>query len=143
MILYLDTSSLVKLHLDEAHADEVRTWVEAAATVATSEVALPEAAAALAARQRNGDLSAADLRQTLRHLHDDWQRYAVVRVDAVKAARLAVRRALRGFDAVHLAAALTIARVTGPRITAASSFDTALIEAMVAEGLAVIRPRGR
>lgn len=46
MIAYLDTSSLVKLYLDEEHSELVREWSEAAEAVATSRVALPEAISA-------------------------------------------------------------------------------------------------
>ena len=57
MILYLDTSSLLKHYLDEEHADDVRAWTQAADAVATSRVSLPEAAAALTRRRHRGDLA--------------------------------------------------------------------------------------
>lgn len=43
MILYLDTSSLVKLYIAEAHSELVQDWVGEAEAVATSRVAYPEA----------------------------------------------------------------------------------------------------
>ena len=39
MILYLDTSSLVKLYVEEVHAVTVKGWVEDAELVATCRVA--------------------------------------------------------------------------------------------------------
>ena len=52
MILYLDTSALVKLYVEEAHTDDVRGWVDAAEIVATCRVAYPEAVSALNRRMR-------------------------------------------------------------------------------------------
>ena len=55
------------------------------------------------------------------------------------AADLAKRHALRGFDAVHLSAALRLA--TRDQLTLAfSSFDDRLNQAARAEGLAVMKP---
>ena len=48
MILYLDTSSLVRLYVDESGSADVRRLVEQAEIVAASVVAYPEARAALA-----------------------------------------------------------------------------------------------
>ena len=42
MILYLDTSSLVKLYVEEVHADRVKEWVDEAEMVGTCRVAFPE-----------------------------------------------------------------------------------------------------
>jgi len=42
MILYLDTSSLAKLYLDEPYSDFVREWAESADIVATSRIAYPD-----------------------------------------------------------------------------------------------------
>ena len=55
MILYLDTSSLVKLYLDEIHSEAVHRWAQEAEVLATSRVAYPETFAALARRWREGD----------------------------------------------------------------------------------------
>jgi predicted nucleic acid-binding protein len=41
VILYLDTSSLVKLYVEEMHSDKVREWLEEAELVATCRVAYP------------------------------------------------------------------------------------------------------
>jgi hypothetical protein len=39
MMLYLDTSSLVKLYIEEPSSDEVRRWVQDATTLVSSCVA--------------------------------------------------------------------------------------------------------
>jgi hypothetical protein len=60
LILYLDTSSLVKLYVEEAHSESVRQWVTEAELVATCRVAYPETLSALTRRCRIGDLSRQD-----------------------------------------------------------------------------------
>ena len=62
MILYLDTSALVKLYVEEAHTDDVRGWVDEAEIVATCRVAYPEAVSALNRRMRAGDTSESRVR---------------------------------------------------------------------------------
>ena len=66
MILYLDTSSLLRLYLPEPFSGEVLQWATAADAVAISRVGLTEAVAGLAARSRRGDLARALLGRTLR-----------------------------------------------------------------------------
>ena len=55
MILYLDTSSLVKLYVDEPGSEDVLRLVDQAELVTTSVVAYAEARAALARRRREKD----------------------------------------------------------------------------------------
>jgi len=108
VILYLDTSALVKLYVEETGTTEVAVWVEQASIVATARIAYAEARAAFARHRREGGLTAALLRRVVAHLDADWGRYAVVEIsDALvrNAGRLAERHGLRGFDAIHLAAA--------------------------------------
>jgi len=116
LILYLDTSALVKLYVEETGTDEVAAWVDDATVVATSRVAYAEARAALARHRREGGLTTGLWRKAVAILDDDWNRYAIVEVtDGVvrSAGRLADRHALRGFDAIHLAAALELRRPRG------------------------------
>ena len=47
MILYLDTSALVKLYVEEAHSDWVHACAAEAEVLATSVVARPEMLSAL------------------------------------------------------------------------------------------------
>jgi len=54
MILYLDTSSIVKLYVEEDHSRSVREWLEDADVVATCRVAFPEAFSAMNRRFRAG-----------------------------------------------------------------------------------------
>jgi hypothetical protein len=142
MILYLDTSALLKCLIAEAHSDEVREWIAASDGLATSRVTYPEAAAALARRQRRGDLSPDAVRRSLRRLADRWADLVLLDLTEIRAGGLAVRHALRGFDAVQLAAALTLRTALGAESVAFSSFDAELSRAAVAEGLIVLEPGG-
>ena len=88
MILYADTSSLVKRYVGEPHRDEVLTWFSAADAVATSRVAYPEIAAALGARQSRGDIAAVEVRGLVDMLFETWDDYLVVDLDELRAARV-------------------------------------------------------
>jgi predicted nucleic acid-binding protein len=126
--VYLDTSSLVKLFLEEAGSDEVRTLVRGA-TIATSVVAYPEARATFARRRREGLLSPAALAAAKRALDAAWSSFAAVEVTfdvARHAGDLAERHRLRGFDSVHLACFDVLARQRGFEAVQFSSFDDAL-----------------
>jgi predicted nucleic acid-binding protein len=116
LILYLDTSALTKLYVEEAGSAEVRRLVEASGIVATARVAYPEARAALARRCREGAFSAEGLRRATAALDADLASFAIIELAADlahAAGDLAETQALRGFDAVHLASALEFARMAG------------------------------
>lgn len=129
MILYLDTSSLVKLYVDEAGSGEVVTLLETAEIAATSVVAYPEARAALARRRRERSLSPAAHRAARTALDADWPRVLSLEVAdplARHAGDLAERHRLRGFDALHLASYLAIAKEFPGEAVRFSSADKAL-----------------
>lgn len=137
MILYLDTSALVKLYVEEDHSEAVRGWVDEAEIVATCRVAYPEAVAALCRRHRAGDLARQAYAATVGALRRDWGRLAVVDFDEFDAGRLAAKHGLRGYDAVHLSSAMLLASApAGPDI-AFVSFDVALNRAASRERLHV------
>lgn len=113
MILYLDTSSLVKLYVDEPGSKDVQRLVDEAELVTTSVVAYAEARAALARRRREKYLKPAGHRRAKAALDADWHSILTLQVEetlAKKAGDLAERQRLRGFDALHLASYLLIVR---------------------------------
>jgi uncharacterized protein len=127
--LYLDTSSLIKLYVAEAGSDVVGGLVETADVVATSAVAYPETRAALTRRRRENVLSAASFRNAKRALEDDRPAYVSLEVTTAMcrdAGDIAERYHLRGYDSVHLASFLEVARVAGARDVRFSSADTRL-----------------
>jgi uncharacterized protein len=131
LIAYLDTSSLVKLYVEERSSTAVRRLVEEAELVATSIVAYPEARAAFARQYREGGLTTAGRDRARADFEQDWPRYLTVDVsEAVyrNAGDLAERHGLRGFDSIHLASYLSLVR-EGARQVRFSAFDEALTRA--------------
>ena len=129
MTLYLDTSSLVKLYVEESGNARVWEQVELSTIVATSMMAYPETRAAFARRRRERALGAADFSAAKRMFEADWPKYVAVEVtDALckDAGQLAERYALRGYDSIHLASFLEVARQAGVADTEFSSFDDRL-----------------
>lgn len=129
MILYLDTSSLIKLYVEEDGSGEIRQIVRAATLVSTSVVAYVEARAALARQRREKGLTASGYERTKANLDRDWPRFLAIELtEAVyrKAGDLAERHRLRGFDSLHLASYLSLHRPGVPRPITFSSFDESL-----------------
>ena len=139
MILYLDTSSLVKLYVEEIHAVTVREWVEEAEMIATCRVALPEAISAFHRRFRSGDFSKPDYENLIAGFTEDWRKYVVLDFDELEAGLLVGKYGLRGFDAVHLSSAKMMKQDANLALFF-SSFDEKLNKAAAAEGFQVLWP---
>lgn len=126
MITYVDTSTLLKLVIDEDGSDRASTIWTSADTVASVVLIVVEARAAIAAAKRGRRLTAeqhADARQELDALLADLHIVEATEELIVEAAELAEAEALRGYDAVHLASALLVGA------TVLSSADTDLCAA--------------
>lgn len=139
MILYLDSSALVKLYKPELHSIETRRLVEAAKDCVTTALAEVEVRGALARAHRGAGLAAAEAERLKQLFVADFARMTVVEPIADllhQAADLAERHYLRAYDAVHLASALRVASETGERVQFLA-FDDALNAAAVQEGLVV------
>ena len=116
MILYLDTSCLVKLYVQETGTELVKKQIEEADVIVASVVAYPEMRAALARRRREKALKAGDYQQVLRQFERDWKdisRVPVIESIAQDAGDLAESHKLRGLDAVHLSTALFLRNTVG------------------------------
>jgi predicted nucleic acid-binding protein len=136
VIVYFDTSALIKLFVAEDGSRVARLAWRAADAVAMSRLAGPEARAALAAAKRAGRLTTEGLATGKRELAWRLARSLVVEVSATVAGRageLAERHAMRAYDAVHLASALQL----GP-VDAIATWDRNLREAAQREGVALI-----
>jgi predicted nucleic acid-binding protein len=108
MIIYLDTSNLVKLYVLEKNSDQIMAHVNNSKVVATSIIAYAEARAAFARKFREKGLSESEYRKIIRALDNDWENYFVLNVseETVKlAGNLCESHWLRGYDALHLASA--------------------------------------
>ena len=139
MILYLDTSSLVKLYVQETSSAEIKRLVEEAQVVATSRIAYLEARAAFARKFRERGLTVMAYRLIIKDLDQDWESYFTMDVSdhLVKAAGIfAEKHALKAFDAIHLASCVVLRRQAGRSVTF-SCFDKRLVSAAQKEALRV------
>jgi len=137
MILYLETSDLVKLYADEPDSNMISDRVRAADIVATSILSYAEARAALSRKFREKGIDQREYDRVKKELETDWEHYFVLHLtnDLVKAAGdLSEKHALRGFDALHLASAVELKRLTSLPVTFSSS-DARLRAAAQNEGL--------
>lgn len=139
MIIYFDTSSLVKLYVEEAHTTKVKEWVENAELVATCRVAYPETISALTRRFGSGDLPKRDYELLLDGFGKDWLNYVVLDFDEIEAGSFVRKYGLRGFDAIHLSSAKMMKRDAEIALFF-SSFDEKLNKAAASEGLDVLMP---
>jgi predicted nucleic acid-binding protein len=134
MTLYLDTSSLFKLYVEESGSDDVRQDLAEAETVATSAVSYAEARAAFARLRRDGQLTPTAFLAVKRDFDADWSSLAIIEptVSLCRAAGdLAERHGLRGCDSIHLATFLELAGDRRASETRFSSFDRQLNRAAV------------
>jgi len=134
VILYVDTSSLVKAYITEAGSDEVRALVKHSSVVTTSLIAYPEVRAAFARRRQDRTLRPADFARVKRDFEADWLTYVTLEVTAAicqEAGDLAERYRLRGFDSIHLASYAETVRGAGGDARF-SSFDDRLNRAATA-----------
>lgn len=137
MITYVDTSTLIKLLVEEPGSEQARVIWTQADTVASVRLLYVEAYSALAMARRMGRLSIATARRTREELERLSEQLLIVEItdDLMRsAAALAERHALRGYDAVHLAAAILV----GADIV--TSADDALCAAATGCGLHVAKP---
>ena len=139
MILFCDTSALVKLYLQETGSDALLTEASAASAVAVCRIAWAEAMAAMARRAREVPADAAVLDAARRRLQDDWPRYLVVEVTqplVELAGEYADTFALRGYDSIQLAAARTVQEASRENLRFAC-FDSRLRKAAKVLGMGV------
>lgn len=131
MTLYCDSSSLLKIYIDEAHSDDVRRLVAAADTVVTSAIAFVEIRAAIGRAVRERRLSRKSCETERKHLEEDWAAVVALWPDPSLlrlAADLAERFSLRALDGLHLASFQQLLERTHDDIEF-SSFDERLVKA--------------
>lgn len=142
MILYLDTSALVKLFLDELDSDLVRRGVARADFRGCHLIGYAEACAALGRQKRIARLAESVLSTQLAGLTRTWAQLDVIEPNwpqIRRAGELAVRLNLRGYDSVHLAAveALWLEAGAGSDVRFAV-FDASLAAAARTLGIAIL-----
>ena len=137
MIAYLDASALVKRYLVEPRSQETIALTADCEMVATSIVSRAEVSAALAKAVRLGLVTENLARGAQRSFDGDWEdllRVPVTEALVDRARTLAWDHALRGYDAVQLASALTWQEAIGTDVVVVT-FDTQLWRAAQRAGM--------
>lgn len=127
-MVYADTSAIVKKYVDEPGSAEFRDLIHRTNAVGTCVLSRAETAAAFAKAIRTGSLLAEDAEACHAAFSREWKHYARIRITEALVARadsLAWSIKLRGYDAVHLAAALHWSERLGETVVLAT-FDQEL-----------------
>ena len=148
-VYFLDSSALVKRYVTEAGTSWVQsiTTPQAHNALLVARIAWVEVLAALARRQREGNLASASVARTIETFRYDLDtQYQVVELDrqlAEAAGQLVCRHPLRAYDAVQLAAALRVhafsMRARSTPLTFLSA-DERLLAIAQTEGLLTVNP---
>lgn len=135
-MIFLDTSLVVKLYVEEPDSADVRERV-GDRKVVVSDLTFTETHAAVRRRQREGALTARQSANILRAFVADWSRLVRVAVSPHVlrvSVNLLERHALRSLDALQLASAISVADGAPFRLSFGAA-DRRLAEAAAAEGL--------
>jgi predicted nucleic acid-binding protein len=139
MIVYLDSSALVKRYVAEAGSEVVNQLIGEADVVGTALISRVEVAAALAKAVRVGLLQRDEAGSALQAFTAQWNdvvRLQLTETVVTRAGGLAWEHGLRGYDAVHLALALFWQETIGEAVLLAT-FDRQLWETGTQIGLGV------
>lgn len=113
MILYLDTSALVKAYVEEVFSNDVLKEMHQAKIVASHPIAYVEAHAAFSRIKRENKITEQELELIKINFCKDWENYLLfenTKALLKHAANLADMLSLRAYDSVHLAAADLLAK---------------------------------
>jgi uncharacterized protein len=137
MILFCDTSALVKLYIAEDGSEATRRLAQEAEILSVSRIAWAEFHAAAARRARMVPADEPRLDEARQALAEQWADFLVVEVSqpvVELAGEYADLYALRAYDAVQLATASYLAGKSGQSVTFAC-FDKRLNKAAEALGI--------
>jgi len=131
MIVYLDASALVKRYIEDAGTTEVNALITEANYHVTNLISRAEVSAAIMRASRMDILDQEDALVAVRRFRSEWeslQRLPVTEATVEEADNLVGLYDLRGYDAVHLAAAIIWQEAIGEAIQFAT-FDRKLRDA--------------
>ena len=137
MITYVDTSTLLKLIIEEDGSAQAALIWDTADTLVSVALIVVEGRAALAAARRARRINPRQQRRAVDAFGELVDELHLVEVtdDLIRAAaEVAEAEGLRGYDAVHLAAALSV------EATILSSADNSLCAAATRRGMHVANP---
>jgi uncharacterized protein len=140
LILYLDASAIVKRYINEPGSDDVVRWIDNAELVGTSLISRAEVSAAFARAARMNILTRLEAESCLYQFRTDWSTYIRIQINeqtTMRADEFAWMVGLRGYDAMHLAAATAWQSALNSAVVMVT-FDAALAKASLASGLQIL-----
>ena len=145
MILYLDTSALVKVYLKEEFSDIVREEFLLANTIGISSIGYVEFHSALSRLFRENQLNEIQLNKIKLSFEEHWRNFMIIDLeDSIikKASELIYKTELRAFDSIHLASAEFIKNNIDDNLIF-GCFDKRLMSSAELIGLALIKNIGK
>lgn len=140
-MLYLDTSAVLKLYLQEPGSKELREEVERfQGSLFTSRVTYAETIAGLARAHREDRITRHAYRQKGTEFESDWTALQIVELtqEVLRPCLVLIEKyALRGFDAIHLCSAMWL------ELAGFACFDERLRSAAQGEGLSLVPARSQ
>lgn len=142
MMLYVDSSALVKKYVLEPGSDRVLKLLAKSGMAATSKLAYPEILAGLGRKRREKGITEKGYREALVDFESDWLALLIIEfqdelLPLIK--QLTMKHSLKGADVVHLASALWIQKATKEKVSFVAS-DIQLLRAAKAEKLEIVNP---
>lgn len=137
MILYLDTSALIKLYVDETFSETVLSAVKDSKIVSTQVISYVEAHAAFARLQRENKITQTEHEKVKADLINDWESFLQVKcIPSIlqQAAKLTELFSLRSYDSIQLASAQYLFK-NSQQIVSFGCFDHKLNQAADVLGL--------
>jgi predicted nucleic acid-binding protein len=144
-VYFCDTSAIVKYYVTEPGSRWMWSLIDSGAPVFLVQITIAEMSAALSILRRTSRISRRHRAEYWERFEKDCaQRYRFLPADIETiqaAADLCARHPLKGYDAVQVAAALSLQRALGPRrsLTFVAG-DKTVLSAAGAEGLTVDNP---
>ena len=111
MIIYLDTSALVKKYFKEIGSNDLISKWKEAESIVTSSVAYAETMAAFYRKKREVNINENLFETVIQSFHNDWESFIHTEVNDdlnEMIDKMVAFYPLRGFDAIHLASALIV-----------------------------------
>lgn len=140
MIVYFDSSSIVKWFFDEPYADLTRSVKDETDIAFTSLLSYPEVLSAFYRAWKEGRCLKSDMELVQGEFLRIWYDFRWIKASEMlihNTRELIPRHGLRGYDAVHLASALMVQEEGGGINLFFSCFDRVLNRAAKKEGLLV------
>lgn len=128
MILYLETSSMVKLYVEEEGSKVVKRLLQETDSIVTSALSYVEAKSVFPRKKRERGISKRNHRKAIELFNIEWDGYFHVEVSkdiCIEAGALTESYPLKAYDAVHLASYMFVKKNIAAEIKF-SSFDNTL-----------------